>query len=148
MRNFAFTLALVLFSLSFSFAQLTTGKSDFVGVWELTIPKQKTNDGREFALIHFIKNFNADGSFSNLNLNPETSFVSHKGVYSIDKDVYYETIAQQSQVLSSEGISKSQKFTYRFSEDKQTLYLEGTLLNKDGSPFMLKEAWKRLDIKR
>lgn len=134
---------LFLFNLNTSFAQ-EQATNDLVGIWELKGPKQLMPNGKEVSLFHFIKIFNKDGSFSNLNFFPETSVISHAGTYKIEGDGYYEAIIDENLI---DNLDTAQKLTFKFSDDKKTLFLSGTLKGKNGNTVVMKEEWQKIGTK-
>ncbi len=127
------------------FAQKNKKNADFTGVWEIQQKAQISDN--ELIIMRFVKIFYEDGSFTNLNLNPKTSAISHKGKFLIKGDLYEESIGAQDREYLKTSLDKSQKFRYYFSEDKKTLTLEGSLKGKQGQDIPLKETWTRIEGK-
>lgn len=131
----------------FVYAQNKVDATDIVGVWELQGTKTITNEGKQLAFIHFIKIINRDSSFVNLNLNPQTSVISHKGRYKLVADNYTETVEANSLSYVKIDMSGEQKLKLGLSTDKKFLTLTGTVKDKTGNQQQLREVYKKLEIK-
>jgi hypothetical protein len=138
-NNLKFIAALLCFYFAASAAVAQSNKKAFVGIWELS--KGSTNgQPLQNAGPGYLKTFNADHTFANLQIRNTGSVISHSGKYTIDNAQSYTETALYRLNTSEDPLGQGFKINYRFSEDKKQLTLNFTF--KDGTAFT--EVWRKL----
>lgn len=136
-----FIIALLCFQLlaTLGYAQKAKRKT-FTGIWELIQAGESGGQlGRSPA--GYIKVFNRDGTFANLQARYSGSVISHSGKYIIKGgNEYIEVPTYRMPGMTGGPLGKGFKLNYEFSEDKKQLTLNFTL----ESGLALTEVWRRL----
>jgi hypothetical protein len=126
-----------------AFAQISN--KSFVGIWELTT--LKSNGGAPSDVPPgLLKIFNADGTFTNVQVSQSGSLISHSGKYAGNDDQQYTEIIKN-QISTDEYVlaGKTYKIKYVFGLDKRTLKLDGNVDGKNGTPGLTyTEVWRKL----
>jgi hypothetical protein len=109
----------------------------FYGSWELD---QSAYVGQQHSSTRYIKIFNADHTFTNLQIYASKTFISHSGKYQVnDNDYYTERALYVKEGMNFVFKDKDVKIHYHFSDDKKWLTLSFTVEN--GTSFT--ERWRR-----
>jgi sugar (pentulose or hexulose) kinase len=135
-------IAVQLFALG-TFAQ--GSNKSFVGIWELTTIKSDGGVPTEVP-PGVLKIFNADGTFTNVQVQQTGSVITHGGKFVVNDDRQYtETIKNEINTAEYALAGKTYKIRYVFGLDKKTLKLDGTVDGKNGQPDLAyTEVWRKL----
>lgn len=121
-----------------TFAQ--SGKKAFTGIWELA---QAASNGQDLQKTGpgYLKIFNADGTFANVQVRNTGSVISHSGEYTInDAEHYTEKALYRMPEMTGGPLGTDFKLHYEFSEDKKQLTL--TFILESG--LRITEVWQKL----
>jgi hypothetical protein len=115
-------------------------KTYFTGIWELAqIGQQRgqlqnVNPG-------YLKIFNTDGTFANIQGRNTGSVISHSGQFVVNTATEYTEFATYRMTgMTGGALGKGFKLTYEFSVDKKYITISYTL--ESGEAFT--EVWRRL----
>lgn len=124
---------------AFTQKKIPVNKNAFIGIWELSMaatngqPLQNAGPG-------YLKTFNADNTFANVQIRNTGSVISHSGKYTIDNARSYTETAWYRMEKTDEPLGQGFKINYEFSEDKKVMTFKFTF--KNGTEFT--EVWRKL----
>jgi hypothetical protein len=121
-----------------TFAQST--QKAFVGIWELA---QQGGNGQVPQNVGpgYLKVFNADSTFANLQVHSSGSVISHGGKFLVDDaQNYTETALYRLPEMTGGPLGQGFHLKYQFSDDRKQLTISFVL--EDGAA--ITEIWRRL----
>jgi hypothetical protein len=130
------------FAVTVAFAQKPQpNKKAFIGIWELSMaasngqPLQNAGPG-------YLKMFNTDGTFANVQMRNTGAVISHSGTFAIDNARSYTETAlyRMPENTSDDPLGQGFKMNYEFGEDKKLVTFK--FAYKDGTTFT--EVWRKL----
>jgi hypothetical protein len=118
--KFIAVLLFLYFASTNAFAQAPpTGKSPFVGIWELYMMASKDEPLHNYGL-GYIKIFNADNTFNIIQVLKTGAIVKQHGQYIVDDAlVYREKALDRTTEKLIDPLDPGIKINYEFSEDKK-----------------------------
>lgn len=120
-----------------TFAQAS--KKTFTGIWELAQaaangqPLQNSPHG-------FLKTFNSNGTFANVQMRNTGALISHSGKYFVKDGYYLERTLYRIPQMSGGPLGKDFKISYQFSEDQKQVTFNFTV----ESGMKITEVWRKL----
>ncbi|MCC8424102.1 DUF4488 domain-containing protein [Mucilaginibacter sp. UR6-11] len=130
-------LALQLLAIT-TFAQ--TGNKTFTGIWELA-QSGPTGSALQNAGPGYLKIFNADSTFANVQIRNTGAIISHSGKYTVDDaQNYTETASYRIPEMGGGPLGNAFKLKYKFSEDAKMIQISYVLENGIAAT----EIWRKL----
>jgi hypothetical protein len=116
-------------------------RKQFIGIWEMTQEAHGNGQALYNVKPGFLKIFNANGTFVDLQVRGSGSVISHGGKYKVnDAQNYTETALYRLPEMAGAPLGKGFPLRYQFSEDKKQITISFRL--EAGREIV--EVWRRL----